>query len=65
MLRGDVTVGGGTRARRTHGVGGGEKVDEFSDGDGDGHGDRRGDEEETYSEKEGFFLGSGEGDDLA
>ena len=51
--------------RTTHGIASGEKVDEFSNGERDGHGDGGGDQDETYGEEEGFFLGFSEGDDLA
>ena len=49
----------------THGIVGGEEVDEFSDGEGDGHGDRRRYKEETYGEEERLFLGFCECDDFA
>lgn len=49
----------------THGMGSGEKVDEFSDGEGDGHGNGGRDEEETYGKKEGLFLWFSECNDFA
>ena len=65
MLRASVQVVNDRTNESTHGVVGGEEVDEFSDGQRDGHGDRGGDEEETYGKEERLSLGFGEGDDFA